>query len=86
MGENTYGGLLFVFRQTIQKVLRKVYLQQEFSGLIGESASGICMTVTIWDVGLDIEDRCAIHEIGTSYMQNRTEFLRMFNAQQPDAG
>lgn len=44
------------------------------------------MAVAVGNVGLDVENRGAIHQIRAAHVQNRTEFPGLLHAQKTDAG
>ena len=58
---------------------------KEYEEMIA-AAGGIDMAVAVGNVGLDVENRCSVHQIRASYMEDGAEFFRMLHTQQLHAG
>ena len=86
MGENADGGFLLVRGQKIQQCGREIHFQQEFSGVVCKAAGGVGVTVAVGDVGLDVKDGGAVHQIGTADMEDGAVFFCMLHPQQVYAG
>ena len=61
VGQDTDGGFLLIFRQNSQQVRGKLNLLEELSRGICKAAGCVGVAVAIGDVGLDIENRRAVH-------------------------
>lgn len=86
VGQNADGGVPLVLRKQGQKRGREADVQQESLGGIREAAGGVRVAVAVGNVGLDVENRGAVHQIRTAHMQNRAEFPSLLHAQKTDAG
>ena len=86
MGQNADGGVPLVLREQGQKRGREADVQQKIPGGIRKAAGGIRVAVAVGNVGLDIKNRGAIHQIRAAHVQNRTEFPGLLHAQKTDAG
>ena len=61
-------------------------MQKKFSRLIRKAAFGIGVGIAVGDVGLDVEDGGAVHQVCTAHMKNGAELLRMLHTQELHAG
>ena len=86
VGQNAYGSLLLVLRQKLKQGRREINLQQKVPGSICKTAQRIGVAVAIWDIGLNVENRCPIHKIRAADMNDSAVLFRYLSAQQPDAG
>ena len=86
VGQNADGGVPLVLREQGQKRGREADVQQEISGGVREAAGGVRVAVAVGNVGLDVKNRCAIHQVCAAYVQNRAEFPGLLHAQKADAG
>ena len=86
MGKNTDGSFSFLLRQFLQQFCRKVHSQKKVSRLISKTTGGIRLTVTVGDIGFDIENRCSVHQIRSANMEYRAVFLGVLHIQQSDTG
>ena len=86
VGQNTQQSLMLLKWNLIQQLIREIYLQEKVSGVICESAQSLRVGIPVGDVGFDIENRCPIHQIRATHMQNGTKFLCFLHFQQANAG
>lgn len=86
VGQNADGGVPLVLREQGQKCGREADVQQEIPGGVRKAAGGVRVAVAVGNVGLDIENRGAVHQVRTAHMQNRAEFPGLLHAQKADAG
>ena len=86
VGQNADGGVPLVLREQGQKRGREADVQQEVPGGVCEAAGGVRVAVAVGNVGLDVENRGAVHQVRTAHMQNRAEFPGLLHAQKADAG
>ena len=86
MPQNTDGGLLLALRQDVQQFGGKDNFQKKIRCIVRETAGGLWVAIAIGDVGLDVENGCAVHQVGAAYMEYSAVFFRMFHSQQLHAG
>ncbi len=84
--ENGDGSFPLVRRKLLQQVRGEVNCKQKVVCPVGKASGGIRMAVTVGNVGLDIEDRRAVHQIRPRDMQHGAKLRKLFHAQQADAG
>ena len=71
MGENVDEGLPLSKRNPDDYRLGNINIQKPFRRLRGEAAAGVRVAVGIGQVGLDVENRRPVHQIGTGDVQHR---------------
>ena len=86
MGQNADGGVPLVLREQGQKRGREVDVQQKIPGGVRKAAGGVRVAVAVGNVGLDVENRGAVHQVRTAHVQNRAEFPGLLHTQKADAG
>ena len=86
MGKHTQGGSPLVFGQQAQQLCREIHIQQEIPGGVGESSRCLRVGIGVGNVGLDVENGGAVHQVGAAHMKNGTILPGMLYPQKPDAG
>ena len=86
VGEHSQQGLALIKGNLIQKCFRNMDRQKIGIGVVCEAAKGIGMGVAIGNVGFDIKDWGAIHQICAAYMEHGSEFPGFLHLQQTDTG
>lgn len=56
------------------------------SPAVSVAAGGVRVAVAVGNVGLDVENRGAVHQVCTAHVQNRAEFPGLLHTQKADAG
>ena len=69
--EDAHGGGALGFRQKGQQAGGEVHLQEEFPGGVREAAQGLGVGISVGDVGLDVKNGGAVHQIRTGDMDDR---------------
>lgn len=80
LGENAAKGFSLLSGESSSHLHRHLHLQRLPLLFIDEAAAGLGMAVGISDVWLDVEDGCAVHQVGPQHMQHRAEMVVHFNA------
>ena len=86
VGKHRLGGFPLIFRQLFQQGSGKAYLQQVFPGGVRKAAGGFRLAIGIGDIGLDVEDGRAVHQVSPGYMDHRAILGSFFYPQKPNAG
>ena len=85
VAENADGGGALVFRQKLQKGRGEGHLQKKVICGVREAAQGIGMGVCVGDVGFDVENGGAVHQVRAGNVDDRAKLLRHFHTLEPDA-
>ena len=86
MGQYLTNGLLLFCRQPLLQILRKIHFQQIVPGILGKAPHSLRMSVTVGDVGLDVQDRGSVHQVRSADVEHRAHVLSMLYRQKPYAG
>ena len=86
MAENTDGSRPLVLRETLQQVFREFYVQEKVAYPVRKAAGGGWLTVAVGNVGLDVKDGGAVHQIGAAHNQYITILPGMAHFQELYAG
>ena len=84
--QNTHSGGLFVRGQDVFKVIRKHHIQQKLACGVRKAAGGFRVAIAVGNIGFDVENGRAVHQIGATHMQHRSVLLGMLDAQQFHTG
>ena len=81
MGQNRDGGFPFLFRDLNKQLIRKLHIQQEVFGCIRKATQCLRMAIGVGDLGLDVENGSAVHQVGTGYMNHGSVISSLLYAQ-----
>ena len=84
--QNTDSGCLLALWQPVQQIRREVYFQKKRTGTICEAAGSISVAIAVRNVGLDVENGCAVHQVGSPNMQYSSKLCTLLHTQQFDTG
>ena len=77
---------MLLLRKQMQQLGWEIHLQQKALCMGRKSAGGLRMAVCVGNVGLDVKDRCSVHQVGAPDMKHRSEFCRVLEPQELHAG
>ena len=86
MGKHPYGRLALLGGEPGKQLGGEIHLEQIGVCPLGEALGGIRLAVAVGDIGLDVENRRPIHQVGAAHMQHRAVFFGVLRPNQPDAG
>ena len=86
MAENTDGSRPLVLRKPLQQLLRELHLQEKVAYPVRKAPCGGWLTVAVGNVGLDVKDGGAVHQIGAAHNQYITILPGMAHFQELYAG